>query len=110
MAQHFDVGTHLPLAWDRIDAFCRKWGIAELALFGSVLRDDFRADSDVDVLVSYAPDAKPSLFDQVDKEEELEAIFGRPVDLVSRRAIEESENPFRRRAILGSARVVYVAS
>lgn len=110
MAQHFEVETKLPLAWDRIDEFCRKWGIAELALFGSVLRDDFRSDSDVDVLVSYAPDARPSLFDHVDKEEELAAIFGRPVDLVSRKAIEGSENPYRKRAILGSARVVYAAS
>lgn len=107
--RHLEVPAQLPISWDRIEQFCRKWGVAELALFGSVLRDDFGPDSDVDVLVRYAPDAEPSLLDHVDKEEELAAIFGRPVDLVSRRAVEESRNPYRRRSILDSARVVYAA-
>ena len=102
-----EVSSKLPIPMDRIQAFCRKWGISEFALFGSVLRDDFGPDSDVDVLVRYRPDADPSLLDHVDKEEELAEIFGRPVDLLSRTAIERSENPFRKRAILGSARVIY---
>jgi predicted nucleotidyltransferase len=105
-----DVPVQLSIDWDRIEAFCRKWGIAELALFGSVLRDDFGPESDVDVLVRYTPDATPSLFDHAERKEELEEIFGRPVDLVSRKAIKRSENPFRKKAILGSARVVYTAS
>ena len=99
-----EVSAKLPIPWDRLEAFCRKWGIAELALFGSVLRDDFGPDSDVDVLVRYTPDAQPSLFDHVDE------IFGRPVDLLSRKAIERSRNPFRRRSILDSARVIYGSS
>src|SRR3970040_702721 len=94
---------------EKIGEFCRRWKIGELALFGSVLRDDFRPDSDVDVLVTFAPDAKWSLFDHVDMEDELERILGRAVDLVSRRGIERSRNPFRRRAILESALVVHVA-
>jgi predicted nucleotidyltransferase len=107
--RHTEVPAQLPIPWERLEEFCRKWGVAELALFGSVLRDDFGPDSDVDVLVRYAPDAKPSLFDHAEKEEELAEIFGRPVDLVSRKAIEESRNPFRKRSILESAQVVYAA-
>ena len=94
---------------DDISGFCRKWNITELAFFGSVLRDDFDSDSYIDVLVVFAPEAKHSLFDMVRMEDELEQILGRTVDLVSRRAIESSENYLRRRAILDSARAVYVA-
>jgi predicted nucleotidyltransferase len=102
-------GLRIVVPEDRITEFCRQWKIVELALFGSVACDDFRPDSDVDVLVTFAPDAKWSLFDHVDMEDELAKILGRPVDLVSRRGIERSRNPFRRRAILDSAQVVHVA-
>jgi hypothetical protein len=94
---------------DKIADFCRRWKISELALFGSVLRDDFRADSDVDVLVTFAEDARWTLFDIVHMEDELKALFGREVDLSERRAVEKSENYIRRRSILKSARTVYVA-
>lgn len=87
-------------------AFCRKWSVSEFALFGSVIRDDFGPESDVDVLVSFAPDAPISLWDWPLMVEELEALFGRRVDLVEKAAIR---NPFRRRAILGSHRVLYAA-
>jgi hypothetical protein len=99
----------IPIERARLEAFCQKWKITELALFGSVLRDDFRLDSDVDVLVSFAPDADWSLLDHSAMEEELAGILGRKVDLVSRRAIERSANRIRRQAILGSAEVVYAA-
>lgn len=102
-------GPKIDIPEDQIADFCRRWKIAELALFGSALRDDFRPDSDVDVLVTFAPDAKWSLLDHVDMEDELAQILGRPVDLVSRRGIERSRNPRRRRAILESAQVVHVA-
>ena len=92
-----------------IAAFCRKWKVAELALFGSVLREDFGPKSDVDVLVSYAADARWTLLDEVRMEEELAEIFGRPVDLVSRRSVECSENWIRREAILASAEPLHVA-
>lgn len=91
---------------DKIAAFCRRWQITELALFGSVLREDFGPESDVDVLVTFAPDAPWSLLDLVDMAEELKALFGREVDLVEEGALR---NPFRRRAILRTREVVYAA-
>jgi predicted nucleotidyltransferase len=91
-----------------IKEFCEKWNICKLELFGSVLRDDFGPESDVDVLATFAPDARLSLFDLVDAESELRSIFGRPVDLLDRSSVEHSENWIRRRRILESARTVYV--
>ena len=101
------LGIEVPT--ERVADFCRKWKVAELALFGSVLRNDFRPNSDVDVLVSFASDARWGLFDEAQMEEELAGLFGYPVDLVSRRAVERSENWIRRRAILASAERIYVA-
>jgi uncharacterized protein len=99
------------LAFDRekIGQFCRRWRILELSLFGSVLQGGLTAESDVDVLVAFEPDAHWSLFDLVQMQDELKQIFGRDVDLVSRRGIEASRNYLRRKAILGSAEVLYVA-
>lgn len=94
---------------EQIADFSRKWKITELSLFGSVLRDDFRSDSDVDVLVTFSRDAEWSLLDHMAMEEELSAIFGRKVDLVSRKAIERSANYIRRNAILETAQPYYVA-
>jgi predicted nucleotidyltransferase len=94
---------------DEIADFCRRWQIVELALFGSVLRDDFGPESDMDVLVTFAPEARWSLFDRVAMQDELKAILGREVDLVSRRGVERSRNYIRRKAILDSAEVFYVA-
>jgi predicted nucleotidyltransferase len=90
-----------------IQSFCRRWQIAELSLFGSVLRDDFRPDSDVDMLVTFAPGARWSLFDMVRMQEELAAILGREVDLVERKAVEQSDNYIRRKRILSSLVPVY---
>jgi predicted nucleotidyltransferase len=94
---------------DKIRAFCHKWKITEVSLWGSVLRDDFRPDSDVDVLVSFEPEARWSLLDLVHMQEELTSIIGREVDLVEREAVERSENYIRQRDILESAEPVYVA-
>ena len=88
---------------ETLTAFCQRWRIAELAFFGSVLRYDFRPESDVDVLVAFAPDACWGLLDFVVMQDELSTILGRQVDLVSRRAVEHSSNWIRREAILGSA-------
>ncbi len=93
----------------RITEFCRKWEIQEFAFFGSVLGDNFSSDSDIDVLVTFREDAKHTLFDVVRMEKELLEIFGRKVDLVSRRGIESSRNYLRRNAILSSAEAVYAA-
>jgi uncharacterized protein len=94
---------------EKIAEFCRKHHVRKLSLFGSALREDFRPDSDVDFLVSFAEDAHYSLFDLAAMEEELGAILGRKADLVEREAIEQSENYIRRRHILGSEEPVYVA-
>ena len=91
-----------------IEEFCRKHGIALLELFGSALREDFRDDSDVDLLCSLRPDVKCGLFEWVALKLDLERFFGRPVDLVSRRGIERSRNPYRRNEILGTAVPIYV--
>ena len=92
---------------EEIAAFCDRWKIVEFALFGSVLREDFRADSDMDVLVTFSDEAQWTLLDHVEMQDELKNIFGREVDLVSRRGIERSRNYIRRKAILNSAEVVY---
>lgn len=102
--------AHLNLPQEKIKAFCRKWQITQLALFGSAIRDDFRPDSDVDVLVTFDPDARWTLLDHVDMQDELGAILERDVDLVSRRGIEQSQNHIRRREILNSARMIYATS
>jgi predicted nucleotidyltransferase len=99
----------IELSGPAIAAFCRRWRVKQLALFGSVLRDDFRPDSDVDVLVTFLPDYHPSLEDRVQMTEELAQLLGRQVDLVERRLVEESPNYIRRRHILESARVIYGA-
>ncbi|MCX7707080.1 MAG: nucleotidyltransferase family protein [Anaerolineae bacterium] len=92
---------------EQLTDFCRRWEVSELALFGSVLRADFRPDSDVDLLVSFAPSARRTLFDIVKMQDELEGLLGRKVDLVERRAIERSENYIRRRSILRNTKVIY---
>ncbi len=102
-------GQEIPIPDERLREFCHRWKIAELRLFGSALREDFRSDSDLDLLVSFAPEADWSLLDHVAMEEELASILGRKVDLVSRRAIERSSNWIRRKAILESAEPYFVA-
>lgn len=91
---------------ERIAQFCLKWKIREFSLFGSVLRDDFRPDSDVDVLVEFQPDHGWSLYDVVDMEDELQLLFGRRVDLVMKGGLR---NPIRRHEILRTRQVVYAA-
>ena len=90
----------------KLGEFCRRWKIEEFLLFGSVLRDDFSPDSDIDVLVTFAPDSGWSGFDLVDMTDELETLFDRKVDLVEKSAIR---NPFRRYRILTTKQVVYAA-
>ena len=90
----------------RLEAFCRRWHVQELALFGSVLREDFRPDSDVDILITLRPGDRLSLDNRSAMMDELAEIFGRKVDLVEKRHIR---NPFRRQAILTSKKVVYAA-
>jgi len=107
MIQPLIIAISLPEA--ELADFCRRWKIVKLEVFGSILRDDFGPDSDVDFLVTFDPLARWTLFDVVHAREDLISVVGRPVDLVSRRSIEQSENWIRRRSILGSARTIYVA-
>ena len=97
------------LAQADISEFCERWQIAELALFGSVLRSDFGPESDLDVLVTFSADANWGLLDHHRMKEELEMLLGREVDLLTRRAVEQSRNWLRRREILSTAQVVYAA-
>ena len=102
--------SRIDLSGDELAEFCRRWKIVELALFGSVLRSDFKPDSDVDMLVSFAADAQWSLLDHVRMQDELSDLLKRNVDLVSRKGIEKSRNYIRRRAILESSEVIYAAA
>ena len=97
---------NIDLPDDVIAKFCRKWKIKELAFFGSILREDFKPESDVDVLVTFAPDCGYSLFDLAEIQEELKTLLNREVDLVKKEALR---NPFRKYSILNNMEVVYAA-
>ena len=94
---------------EAIEAFCKRWRIRELAIFGSALRDDFRPDSDIDVLVDFEPDAHWGFMHLLEMTRELERIFGRPVDLVDKRVLEQDRNYIRRNHILRHRECVYRA-
>lgn len=103
------LGTRIPALPDEVAGYCKRWSILEMALFGSVLRDDFGPHSDIDVLVRFAPGPTPGLLGIVRMERELSELFGRRVDVVTRGALENCRNPIRRQAILDSVRTVYAA-
>jgi len=98
----------VPLA--KITAFCKRWKVIEFALFGSAVRDDFSPQSDVDALVSFSPQSEWGLFDHIQMKQELKELFGREVDLVTRRALEQSQNALLRSEILDTAKVLYSES
>jgi hypothetical protein len=101
------ITTAIELPMEKITEFCQKWQVMELALFGSVLRDDFRPDSDIDVMVQFHLDAHPTFRTLDQMEAELQTIFDREVDLITRQGIETSRNYLRRHEILSSAQVIY---
>ena len=98
------AAIHISINRLQIKNFCNKWNISRMALFGSVLREDFRPDSDVDVMVAFKPDSQWSLFDIVDMKLELEKMFKRDVDIVEDGTIK---NPIKRRCIYENLEVVY---
>lgn len=100
------MSPNLDIRMDRIESFCKRWKIVELSLFGSVIGRNFRSDSDVDVLLSFADDARWDPFDLVEMREELKDIFGREIDLVEKGTIR---NPFRRHSIMTTKEVLYAA-
>jgi uncharacterized protein len=93
----------IEISQEKLIGFCGKWKIIGIELFGSVLRDDFGPDSDIDVLATFSPDADWSLWDHVAMEDELSSILGRKADLISKRAIERSGNWIRKAEILSNA-------
>lgn len=97
----------IPLPLEKIENFCDLWKVSEFALFGSVLRDDFHCDSDIDIMVEFEPGINYSLFDLVLMEDELKSIFQRDIDLVTRKGITRSRNYLRRDNILNSAKTIY---
>ncbi len=100
--------VRIPIYRAEIESFCRKWQIREFSFFGSVLRDDFLPESDVDVLVDFAPEARWSLLDLGEMTEDLRDLFGRDVDLLTRKQVERSENYIRRREVLRFLESIYV--
>ena len=100
------MNAKLSLPKEKIEEFCLRWKIVEFSLFGSVLRDDFDLDSDVDILISLSEDADLDLYDWITMIEELKEIFGREVDLVEKSTLR---NPFRRNAILTNRETIYAS-
>jgi predicted nucleotidyltransferase len=96
-------GIHISL--ERVEAFCQRNGIRRLALFGSVLRDDFRPDSDIDVLVEFFPDTRVGLA-FIRMQDELSVMLGRQVDLNTPGSLSK----YFRDEVLHEAEVLYVAA
>lgn len=101
--------NNLKIPDERLRNICQKYLVKELAVFGSALTSDFRNDSDIDLLYIFHDKAEHSLFSKVRMKEEFEELFGRPVDLISRRAIENNRNLYKRKAILENVKVIYAA-
>ncbi len=104
-----EVLQRLNASRKEVHDFCERWQVTDFSLFGSVLKEHFAADSDIDVLVTFAPEASVTLFQLVEMQHELEALFGRPVDLLTRGGVESSRNPLRRQSILSSVKTLYAA-
>lgn len=101
------IERRLGVSQPAIFEFCQRWQIIEFAVFGSVIRSDFRPDSDIDVLVTFAPEAKRGLTETLQMQDELKAMFHRDVDFIVKIALEKSQNWLRRQTILDSAQVIY---
>ena len=107
---NFNPRIAVDLPPEEVRAFCEKWSVRELALFGSIVGGSFGNESDVDVLVTFAQDVQRGLFDLVEMQRELEHLLGRQVDLLTREGVERSSNHLHRKAILDSAQVIYAAA
>jgi len=93
----------IKISTQNLEAFCQRYQVSRISLFGSVLRDDFQADSDVDVLVQFKPNARVGFMTLSKMQRELAAIFHRPVDLV----LQDGLKPTIREEVLASAQEVY---
>ena len=103
------MNRHTTIPTDEIEAFCKQNHIRSFELFGSALREDFNPGSDIDILIEFEQDQEPDFFKLVELQDELSEMLGRKVDLVERRTVEKSENYIRRRHILESVELIYVA-
>jgi len=101
------VLRNITYAQQELFEFCKRWKIIRLEIFGSAIRDDFNEMSDIDLLVEYHPDFHRTLADMEDMQQEIEELFQRPVDLITRKTIESSQNPYKRQNILDSAVILY---
>ena len=105
--QNPTIQTRFGLPSHEIVNFCKQWGITKMALFGSILRDDFRADSDIDLLITFAPNARQGLLTLAKIKHELESRLNRPIDLIPEASIQMSDNWIRQREILSTAQTIY---
>jgi uncharacterized protein len=105
--QNPTIQTRLGLSSQEVATFCQQWGITKMALFGSILRDDFRVDSDIDLLITFAPSARQGLLTLAKIKYELESQLQRPVDLIPEASIQMSDNWIRQREILSTAQTIY---
>ena len=94
----------IDISEDFIKSFSKKWKIKEFAMFGSILRNDFDKNSDIDVLLTFSQNAKISLLDFVIMQDELKSVFHREVDIIEKNALN---NPYRKKEIMNNFRVVY---
>jgi hypothetical protein len=100
----------LPIPKREIAAFCKRWKVVELSLFGSAVRSDFSPDSDIDTLISFSSQSEWSLFDHIQMKQELKELFGHDVDLITQRVLEQSHNELLRAEILKGIQVVYATT
>lgn len=103
MIKHYPID----ITEQELDAFCKRWLISELALFGSITRDDFHDESDVDILVTFKAEEDWDLLDHYRMEQDLAAILNRKVDILTKRSVERNRNEFFRREVLSTAEVIY---
>jgi uncharacterized protein len=108
LTNQISIRPNLTLPAEPLQNLCQHWQIIELALFGSVLRDDFNPESDIDLLITFADSARITFFDLDEIERQFSFLFeNRPVDIVTKNAIEQSHNPIRRQNILNNAKIIY---
>ena len=101
------LNAAIPIPTDRVVDFCRKWDVCAFELYGPVLGRDFRDDDEVDVMVTFGPDARWTMVHWLQMQQELSGIFGRKSSLITRRTAEENQYPHRHQRMLAEARVVY---
>lgn len=105
--QNSTIQARLGLSSQEVSMFCQRWGITKMALFGSILRDDFQADSDIDLLLTFASDARQGLLTLAKIKHELESRLNRSIDLVPEASILASDNWIRQQEILSTAQTIY---